>query len=133
MQDGIDIHETAGLFDDAVDGGEPEPRPLPYFFGREERIENLAEDRFRNAGAGIADFHQHIVGRRHALGIVALALLGRDIGRAQLQAAAVRHGVARIDREIHDHLLELRDIGLDRPQIAPVHHIERDFLADQPP
>ena len=45
--------------------------------------------------------------------------------------AAVRHGVARIDRQVHDHLLELQQIGLDRPQVASMHHLEIDLLADQ--
>ena len=78
------------------------------------------------------DLDQHIIGGRHALGVVALAFLRRDIGGAHLQPAAVGHGVARIDREIHDHLLELRNIDLDRPQVAAVHHVERDLFADQP-
>jgi hypothetical protein len=41
-----------------------------------------------------------------------------DIGGAHIELAAVRHGVARIDREIDDDLLELGNVGLDRPQIA---------------
>ena len=61
-----------------------------------------------------------------------LAFVGGHIGGAQREPAAIGHGVARIDREIHDHLLELRDVDLDRPEIAPVHHLERDLLADQP-
>ena len=64
---------------------------------------------------------------------IALAVFFGHIAGAHLQPAAARHGVARIDREIDDHLLELRDVDLDRPQIAAVHHGERDLLADQPP
>ena len=46
--------------------------------------------------------------------------------------AAIGHGVARIDREVHDDLLELQLIDLDRPQVAAVHNLEIDLLADQP-
>ena len=49
------------------------------------------------------------------------------------QASAVRHGIARIDREIDDDLLELRQVHLHRPQIAAMHDLELDLFADQPP
>ena len=32
------------------------------------------------------------------------------------QLAAVRHGVARVDGEVEQRVLELRRVGLDRPQ-----------------
>ena len=43
-----------------------------------------------------------------------------------------RHGVASVDDEIDDHLLELVEVGLHQPQVAPVDDIELDRLADQP-
>ena len=58
--------------------------------------------------------------------------VGADIGGAQRELAAVGHRVARIDHEIDDHLLELREIGLHRPEVALRHDVERDPLADQP-
>ena len=41
-----------------------------------------------------------------------------------------RHGVARVDRQVHDDLLDLAGIGLDRASRARDHH-EVDVLADQ--
>ena len=41
-----------------------------------------------------------------------------DIGSLNRQPAAVRHGIASIDGEIHDHLLDLPGIGLDLAEIA---------------
>ena len=35
-----------------------------------------------------------------------------------VELAAVRHGVARIDREIDHDLFELRQVDLDRPQVS---------------
>ena len=106
----VDIDEAAGLLDDAVDGGEPESGALAHLFGREERLEYLVDDRCRDAGAGIDDFDQHVVGRGHALGVIALALLAGDVGGAQREPAALGHGVTGVDREVHDHLLELGNV-----------------------
>ena len=36
------------------------------------------------------------------------------------QGAARRHRVARVDREVHDHLLELAGIGAHRPEVTAV-------------
>ena len=59
------------------------------------------------------------------------ALVGADIGGAQRELAAIGHGVARVDHEIDDHLLELRDVGLDLPEVTLRHHFEHHLLADQ--
>ena len=129
---GIDIDETAGLLDDAVDRRQPEAGALADFLGREERLEDLVDDVDRNAGAGVADVDPHVVGRRHALVGQPLGFRRRYIRGPHREPAAIGHGVAGVDGEIDDHLLELRDVDLDRPQIAAVHQIELDLLADQP-
>src|SRR5262249_35259945 len=115
--DRVDIDEAAGLLDDAVDGGEPEAGALAHLFGREERLEYLVDDRRRDAGAGIDNFNQHVIRRRHTLGVIALALLAGDVGRAQRKPAAVGHGITGIHGEVYNHLLELRNVDLDRPEI----------------
>ena len=57
---------------------------------------------------------------------------GGKVARAQQDVAAVAHRVARVDDQIDDHLLELVEVGLDQPEIAAVHDVEIDRLADQP-
>ena len=62
----------------------------------------------------------------------ALAVRRPNIGGAQRELAAVRHGVTCIDREVDDHLLELGNVGAHRPQLALARRdVERDPLADQ--
>ena len=72
----------------------------------------------RDAGAGILDLHQHVFAERHALVPCSGAVLGADVRGTQGELAAERHGIARVDREIDDDLLELADVGLDRPEVA---------------
>ena len=49
------------------------------------------------------------------------------------QLPAVGHRVARVDRQVHDHLLELVGIGAHAAELRRQHGHERDMLADQPP
>ncbi len=74
---------------------------------------------------------QHVVGGRDARVLEARAFGRRDVAGAQRDLAAVGHGVARVDDEIDDHLLELVEVGLDQPQVAAVDDVELDLLADQ--
>ena len=48
------------------------------------------------------------------------ASLGRDIdvGGFQRQPAAIGHGVAGVDDDVHDRLLHLHRIDADLPQVA---------------
>jgi len=55
-----------------------------------------------------------------------------EVGGPHRQLAAFGHGVAALTARLDDHLLELRQIHLDRPQVAAVNHLELDLLADQP-
>src|SRR5579872_4617219 len=130
--DSVEIHESACLLDNAIDRRKAKSRAFAHFFGGKKRHEHLVADRLRYARPVIDKFDKHVVGGRHSLGVVAGALCGGDVGAAQLQMAAIGHGVARIDREVHDDLLELQLIDLDRPQVAAVHNLETNLLTDQP-
>ena len=126
------IDEAAGLLDDAVDGGKTEPRALTELLGRKERLEDLLHDLGRHTGAGVLDLDLHVVGGRHA-GIAQPGRFGLGhIARADGDRAAIGHRVARIDHEVHHHLLELHEVGLHRPDALLVIDMERDLLADQP-
>ncbi len=124
--------EAAGLLDDAVDHRQSEPGALAHLLGGEEGLEYLLQRLRRDAGAGILDLDQHIVAGLE-LAIAEAGAFGRgQVARPHRQVAAVRHGVARVDGEIDDHLLELADVCPHRPQIAPVLDLQRHLVADQP-
>ena len=53
-----------------------------------------------------------------------------DHVRGDLQPAAAGHGVARVDREVDEHLLQLRRIGQHRARPVAGLEAERDVLAD---
>ena len=55
-----------------------------------------------------------------------------DVGGADRQRAAARHRVARVDGEVDDDLFELALVDLGEAEIAAVHELQLDILADQP-
>ena len=73
-----------------------------------------------DAGARVAHFAQHIFADRHGLTDDGLRLFRADVLGLHRQRAAIGHGVAGVDREIDDHLLELMDVNHDQAQVAAV-------------
>ena len=129
-------HETAGLLDDAVHGGQAQAGALAHLLGGEERLEHLVQVLRRDADAGVGHLDQHIVARRHhRVGlhhrIVRPHLAGADGQHAAVARRRV-HGIARVDRHVDDHLLQLTLVHLDHAQVAAVGHLQLDVLADQP-
>ena len=80
----------------------------------------------------ILDLAYHVIGRRQQPRPDGARLVLVEIEGADRQDAAIRHGIAGIDREIDDDLLELVDVDLDEPDIAAMDDPELDLLAEQP-
>ncbi len=55
------------------------------------------------------------------------------VGNLDSEPAALRHGVAGIEREIEHRVLHLRGIGEGRPQPAALDGLDGDFFAERPP
>src|SRR5207245_304634 len=86
----LDLDRSSGLVGEAMNLRQAEPGTFADRLGREERIEDLAQDVGRDAGAGIFDAH----------GDKVAALVGRRaIVRADRDRSARWHGVAGIDDE----------------------------------
>ncbi len=47
-----------------------------------------------------------------------VCLVEYNIGRLDDEFAAVRHGVAGVDRQVDHHLVHLRGVGFDMPKIV---------------
>jgi len=66
-------------------------------------------------GAPVRDLQQHVVAGRDREQSGCLAGIERDLAGADRKWSALRHGIARIDDEVHDHLIELPGIDHDTP------------------
>ena len=110
----VDRDVAVGLLDGAVDGGKAEAAALARRLGGEERLEEPRARLVVHADAGVADRQHHVGPGLHAH-VLAGRLVQIDIGGLDHQLAAARHGVARIGRQVDDHLLHLRRVGFDAP------------------
>ena len=126
----VDPDVAAVLLDDAVAGGEAEAGALARRLGREERLEQVARHLLGHAHAGVADREHHVLARQHALVLARVVLVELDVLGLDRQHAAVRHGVARVDHQVHQHLLELRRIEPHAAEAARRDDAQLDVLAD---
>ena len=123
--------KSLALLDDSVDHGEPEAGSLAGRLGGEEGLEQPGFGFFAHAHARVGDGQQNVSAGRHQR--MSGDVLGGEInvGRLQRELTSVGHGVAGIDDEIHDDLLNLRVVDLDHPQAIGEGGRDFDILAHQ--
>src|SRR6185503_2980237 len=95
----LDLEAAAVGCHDAVGDGEPEPSPSTDIFGGEEWLEDPAEALWWDASTVVANGHARIVAAEV---------------RAHPDVSAGRCCVARIGEQVHEHLVHLPRIALDR-------------------
>ena len=130
---GFAVHPdvAAALLDDAVNGGEAEAGALDSL-GGEKRLEDMGLSFGIHAHAGVADGQHHVLARLRWGVQAGIAFVERDIGGLDGEFAALRHGIAGVDRQIHDDLFDLAGIGAHRAQFRARDHYQIDVFADQP-
>ena len=114
----VDPDRPAALFDNAVDGGESQAGSLPLLLGRKERLEEVRHHFLGNAGARVADFELHVAPRLDFGVLLGVAGSQIDVGGFDQQRSAVRHGVPRIDGEVHEHLVQLPRVRQNDPKVG---------------
>ncbi|OPZ59351.1 MAG: hypothetical protein BWY86_01241 [Candidatus Aminicenantes bacterium ADurb.Bin508] len=107
------------VFDDAIDKGEAQPRPLPIRFGREERLEDSRLDLLAHPYAGVGHREHHIAPP------LLNTLSQNDLSGLEDQLSPLRHGVTGVDAEVQNHLLELSGVPFDDGVVPPV--LNNDF------
>jgi hypothetical protein len=122
-----------GLRDDSEHRREPEPRAFARRPRREERLERAREHLGRHPDAGVADRDPNVAAGLERVGPVFTRAGERDDLARDLEAAAVWHGVARVDGEVHHDLLELSDVGAHLAESRRKPQVERHVLAEQAP
>ena len=112
----------------AVDLGQPKPGAFAERLGREERLEDSRQHVGRNTDTRI----RHCEGNEVAFQLIdPVAFLQGDVSRRQRNEASAWHGIAGIDRDVHQCELELGNVYLDRPDIRCNIAFELDVSAQR--
>ena len=130
----VDAHLPARLPHETVDHRQTEPGALADGLGGEERIEHASDDLGRHAGAVVRHAQRDVLAGRQ-LAVSGGPLVEPLVGGLDRQAATIGHGVARVDAQVEQRVLELRRIDAGRPEAAGADHLQfhrrPDGSADQ--
>src|SRR5436309_3340325 len=124
---------TAALLHNPIDSRKSKPGPLAFFFGGKEGFEEMGPDLRIHSASGVFHRQHHVWSWLGNDRLFAMIPPQDNIGCFEKQLAALGHGVARIDGEIHNDLLKLPGISLDyaQPWLQDSEYL--DVLAEQPP
>jgi hypothetical protein len=123
------LDPTLMLLDNALDGGQPQAGAAPPFLGGEKRLENAAQIFRGDAGPGIAEGEADELAWG-GLGMEAgLGRVNMDGGGADQELAAFGHGVAGVDGQVDQNLLQHPRIGLDGWEARGKIHAQGNILA----
>ncbi len=120
-----DLHRAARLAHEAVQHRQAETRALAYRLGGEEGLEHPLQHVGRHALTLVLDGDPHVVAGAAGARRGSLAPVEDDIGRAHPDQAAAGHGVARVDDQVQQGVLQLMRIAPRLPQ--PILAREGDF------
>ena len=129
---GVDPDVAAGLGDDAVDSGQAQAGSLALGLGGVERLAGAGDDLGRHPGAGVADGHGDVAAGRQVVPEGGVGLVDLGVGGLDGQGPAAGHGVAGVDGEVDQDLLDLAGVGGDGGQVAGQVGGELDVLAEGP-
>ena len=92
----------------------------------------MIEDVGGHAGAGVGDHQHHVVPGLEARVVARIGAAHVHVRGLQEEPAACGHGVARVHREVHDHLFELGRIHSQAAQGRVEAGGQLDVFADEP-
>src|SRR5439155_19606164 len=125
------FYGAAVIFQNAPNGGESQTSALAGLFGGEKRFKDFLQHFRRDAHAGVAHRDDHAragfgLGMPARLRFLDLAVFG-----AQQQLAAAGHGVAGIDAEVEQHLMDLRSVAASDPELRLHVFLELDVFGER--
>ena len=110
-------------------------RPSPVPFPTSLVVKNGSKTRGRMCGryaeAGVGDRQKHVLARRHIAELGDIVLAEPRVGGLDGDVAAVGHGVAGVDDEIDDRVVDMARIGKGRPKARREYRFDFHRFADR--
>src|SRR5579859_3348539 len=103
---------SIALFYYAVDRGKTEAGTLAALLGGEEGLEDVGENGRVHACSCVVDGKAYVISHAGTRMCPRILRIEMCVCSLNLELAAVGHGVARVDCEIHDDLMDLTLVGL---------------------
>ena len=92
----------------------------------------MGPDLFRHAHPCIAHREHRVAPRYYCDDAGRIVFIQIHHRRFQCQRATLRHGIAGIHRQVHDHLFHLPAIGTHQPRLRAAGNLQFDIFAQQP-
>jgi hypothetical protein len=127
---GVDAHLPARLLGEAVDHGQPQARAHADGLGREEGVEGARHHLRGHAHAVVAHGERHVLPHRQVAPARG-ARVDPAVGGFNHQLAALGHGVARVDAQVEQRVLQLPGVGVHVPQPDRGHVLQFDLRAER--
>ena len=124
---------SARLLDEAINLRQAQSGTLADLLSREKGIKGLSQNLLGHSGAVVGDREEYILAGNDFLMIARIGIIEKGVGRLDRQPAAIRHGVARVEREVDDRIFELAAVRRDHPETAGEHRLDRNRLTQRPP
>ena len=121
------------LGDDPLHLRQPQPRPPARLLGREEGLKNVVQVLGANAGARVAHDRPAPIPRPPPPPRARAGRPHRRAAQADVQRAAVRHGIAGVERQVHDHLLHPRRVRQHEVLARRIVELDLDALRQRLP
>ena len=127
----MDQDDSGVLLDDAVNHRQAQAAACAPLLGGEERLEESLLRLLVEAGAGVANREHGVPAGPESLVRPRELLVDIHVPACDGEQPAARHGVARVDGEVEQHLFELARVGEHQLQIRRHGNLEADILPDR--
>jgi hypothetical protein len=119
------------LLDNSINCRQSKPGSFAHFFRRKEWFKNAAQCYFVHAATGVGNAQANkFSGTRGGIAIAQnFRVVEFHYAGANNQPSAFRHRITRIDRKIHQNLLDHSGVTVYGRQIRSVMNFQRDMLA----
>src|SRR5262249_52973527 len=120
---------TTALLDNPIDHGKTQPSSFAALLGCKKWFEDVLLRLMVHANAVVGDGKHNITAGFHQRVTRWLVYIQFNVGGFNGLAAAIGHGIARVDSQVHHHLFELAAVHLHTAQLGSSDDLSLNFLA----